>query len=51
MKKLEELNAEEAKQAIKDWNTMSLKDFAKKYHVEMVMRTQTIMDELKEKVK
>ena len=49
--KLEDLEEEEAKQAIKDWNNMSFELFAKKYHEEFILQTQNIIDKLKEKVK
>ena len=54
MKKLEELTGEEAKQAIKDYETIPFEDFVKKYNCssskDMGLRTGKIIDELKEKV-
>lgn len=54
MKKLEELEGEEAKQAIKDWETIPVEDFFKKYKSNLsknyVIRTDKIIDKLKKKV-
>ena len=48
--KLKSLKGEEAKQAIKDYETILFEDFAKKYDVDMVMKAGRIIDELKKKV-
>ncbi len=45
--KLKELTGEEAKQAIKDYETIPFEEFAKKYDCDLVVNSGKIIDELK----
>ena len=48
--KLRTLKGEEAKQAIKDYETIPFEDFAKKYDCDLVIKAGKIIDKLKKKI-